>query len=440
MLKAVYILILFFCTQLYVVGQENDADALLNKALEIAEEQPEEAIELTEKAFDAARKSQDTFGMILAKSVMGDIGMQIQDYETAYINFSDALEFLEKSDTVDLYNRSSILNNLAIIKSIYGDHSGSADLYELSHKAAIEYVEKYPEIAEEYGDLRLLVDLPYDRSTELKKDGRYFEAGEILVELWEKSEFRKDTVLLAKVVNELGLIRMENKEYSKAQEFFAVAAFGEGVDLSIKATALHNLASSYMLQQDFLKAEQYFAQALELERDMSDEYSQFITMLDQGELAFINNDVSKAITTWESALKVYDDIESYPDLFIVYDWLQKAYLSRDIEKAALYGGLYTSNIKDWMNIQSSQKNNTPTLQAFNSRIDGIMADRQLKAERLAMLKRYWPFGVVALLLIMLLVYSVQVSFNKRRVRILEESLKVDRASVASEILNKIRRD
>lgn len=440
MLKAVYILVFIFCTQLFVVGQENEPNALLNQALDIMEDQPEEAIKLTERAFDLARKSGNDYTMILAKSVMGDIGMEESDYETAYINFSDALEYLEKSDTIDLYNRSTILNKLAVIKSIYGDHEGSADLYKLSFEAAEEYVQRYPDMAEEYGDLSLLVDIPYDWSTELKEDGRYLEAGEILVELWEESEFKKDTVLLARVVNELGLISKENKEYNKAQEFFAIAAFGKGVDGAIKATALHNLANTYLEQEDLLKAEKYFAQALAMKEEYSNEYSQFITMLDQGELHYVKGDVSKAITKWESALTRYAKIESYPDLFVVYDWLQKAYLKTDLEKASLYGDLYSGHIKDWMNIQSSQKNNTPTLQAFNSRIDGILAGRQLKAERLALLKRYWPFGVVALLLMMLLVYSVQVSFNKRRERILEESLKVDRASVASEILNKIRRD
>lgn len=440
MLKAVYILVFIFCTQLFVVGQGNGPNALLNQALEIIEDQPEEAIKLTEQAFDLARKSGNEYAMILAKSVMGDIGMEEASYETAYINFSDALEFLEKSDTVDLYNRSIILNKLAVIKSIYGDHGGSADLYKLSFEAAKEYVEKYPEMAEEYGDLSLLVDIPYDWSTELKEDGRYFAAGEILLELWEESEFKKDTILLARVVNELGLISKENKEYNKAQEFFSIPAFGEGVDGAIKATALHNLANTYLEQEDLSKAEKYFEQALTLKEEFSSEYSQFITMLDQGELHYVMGDMSKAISKWETALSRYEKVESYPDLFIVYDWLQKAYLKTDLEKASLYGNLYSGHIEDWMNIQSSQKNNTPTLQALNSRIDSILAGRELKAERLAMLKRYWPFGVVALLLIMLLVYSVQVSFNKRRERILEESLKLDRASVASEILNKIRRD
>ncbi|OEK06317.1 tetratricopeptide repeat protein [Roseivirga misakiensis] len=440
MLKVVYTLIFIFCTQLFVVGQENSADDLLNDALGIMSEDPEEAIDLTMRAFKLAGKNGDSYGMISAKSVMGDISMQEGDFEAAYINFSDALEYLEKSDTVDVYNRMLILSNLAEIKSVYGDHGGAADLYGLSNKAAMEYVQNYSDIAEEYDELNVSVEILYNQAQELKLDGRYLEAGDILLKLWEDSEFEKDTILLAKVVNELGMIRKENKQYNDALEFFAISAFGDGVEEYIQAIAMHNLAETYMEQGDFVKAEKYYGEALEKKMIHSSESSQFRTLLGQGELFFKKGDVNLAIEKWETALTTYDKVESYPDLFVVYDWLQKAYLKTDLQKASVYGDLYSGHIKEWMKIQSSQRNNAPTLQAFNTKIDTILADRQLKAERLALLKRYWPFGVVALLLILLLVYTVQVSFNRRRERLLEESLKLDRASVADEILNRIRRD
>ena len=440
MLKTVYILILIFCTQLFVVGQDLSIDELLFEAEEIVTDNPEKSIKLTNSAFSLAQEAGDMYRMVSAKTVMGYISMMTNDYAVAYVNYNDALKFLERADTIDLFKKVAILNNMAIIKSSYDDHDGAVLLYELAHKTAIQYVDENRELAEEYGDLQLLVDLPYDMATELKHEGKYLEAGDILVELWEDSEFKNDTILLAKVVNQLGQIKVLNGEYSKALEFFATAAFNEGIEPSIRAIAMHNLASTYKDQEDYEKADKYYTEAIELKLEYSNEKSQFITMLEQGELAFAKGDFGAATERWETALSTFDGIKNDPDLFVIHDWLQKAYLKTDLEKASLYGNLYSTNIKDWMTVRSSQKDNAPTLQALNTRVDGIMADRQLKAERLAMLKRYWPFGIVALLLIMLLVYSVQVSFNKRRERILEESLKVDRASVASEILNKIRRD
>ncbi len=440
MRKALYILLFFVYTQLLAVGQSKDIYALLDKAEEIVETAPLESIKLADEAFNIARRNADMYGMVSAKAVFGYIGMMTNDYESSFVNYSDALEYLEKSDTVDLYKKTAILNSLAIIKSSYDDHSGAAYLYEMAFETATEYVRRHRDIAEEYGDLSLLVDLPYDLSTELKKDGKYLEAGEILVDLWEKSEFKNDTILLAKVVIELGLISQENNELAKAAEFFSLAAFNENVDPVLRSVAKHNLADVYVAQQDYVKAEQYFSEALLLKKEFSSQRSQYITMLDLGELEFINGDISSAITVWEAAIGTYDGIKNDPDLFIVYDWLQKAYRTTDLNKSIEYSDLYAANFKNWMTVQSTQQDSSPTLQAFNTRIDTILASRALKAERLALLKQYWPLGVVALLTIMLFVYVVQLGFNKRRERVLQESLKVDRASVADEILNRIRRD
>lgn len=439
MLRAAYILIIFCCTQIFAVGQDSDIKELLNQALEISDDSPKKSIDLTKQAFNLARKQGNTYRMVSAKNVMGYISMTNYDYEAAYLNYTDALAFLERSDTVDLYNQVSILNNLAIIRSIYADHNGSAIYYEQAHEIAKIYIDEYRSIAEAEGELSLLIDLPYEMAVQLKSNGEYMRAGEVLVDLWEKSEFQKDTIMLAKVVNQLGLIKMVNKEYTKAQDFFSMAAFNEDVEPTIRAMAMHNLAETYLEQDDYRKAKAYLDIAFELKQEHADEYSQFITMMSQGQLALKVGDTEGAVLKWETALSTYDRITSDPELFVIYDLLQKAYLGLDIDKAGVYGALYTENIGNWMAGQKNQTEN-PTLQAFNTRIDTIMADRALKAERLDLLRQYWPLGVVALLMVMLFVYVVQLNFNKRRERILEQNLKVDRASVADEILNKIRRD
>jgi len=440
MKKGFYILFFLIGIQLFAVGQESTVNDLLDRAEEIVEETPLKSIELTEEAFDLAEKMKNMYLMVSAKATMGYIGMMTNDYEASYINYTDALEYLVKSDTVDLYLKITILNNLAMIKASYGDHAGASNMYDLANQTTLQYVEEYREEAEEYGDLQLLIDMPYNMAIELRKDGQYEAAGDILLDLWEQSEFKKDTILLAQVLNELGQIKYKNGEFNSAIEFFATAAFNENVNPEYRAIALHNLANSYMEQKDLVKADKYYTQALELKLEHSSERSQFITMLDQGELYFEKGDNDEAIIKWETAVNTFDGINNDPDMFIVYDWLQKAYRSTDLNKSIEYSDLYAANFKNWMTVQSSQQDSAPTLQAFNTRIDTILADRALKAERLALLRQYWPLGVVALLLIMLFVYVVQLSYNKRREKVLEASLKADRATVADEILNRIRRD
>ena len=124
---------------------------------------------------------------------------------------------------------------------------------------------------------------------------------------------------------------------------------------------------------------------------------------------------------------------------MIYDWLQKAYLHVDIDKAASYGDLYTANIQDWMGIQRNQKDN-PTLQAFNTRIDQVLSKRRENAEQLALIKEFWPLGLAIILLFTFLLYHLQLFLTKQRRLLAEKRVKELRAVKAQEILDKIRRD
>jgi hypothetical protein len=162
-------------------------------------------------------------------------------------------------------------------------------------------------------------------------------------------------------------------------------------------------------------------------------------MLDLGELEFKKGNTDKAISHWETALDTYSSFTTEPELFIIYDWLQKAYLRIDINQSSEFGALYTSNIQNWMSVQKNQSEN-PELQAFNTKIDEFMRTREVKAERLALIKQFWPAGLVFALLITILIYQIQTFMGKTRVRLQEQKVKELRTVKAQQILDKIRRD
>ncbi|MFT7270134.1 MAG: tetratricopeptide (TPR) repeat protein [Roseivirga sp.] len=439
MIKNSIIAVFLFLSQLTLLGQ-TDFDQLIIRAYdELDNQNPDEAISLLEQAYDFAKSRKNMYRMVMAKSAMGSVGVQVGDYKSSYVNFSDALEYLQKCDTVDLYNKTVILENLAFIKSRYTDYEMSAVFYKEAYETAKKYVKSFRILAEENGDLSYLVDLPYSMAIQMKKSGDYETAGEVLLDMWEKSEYQGDTVALARALNELGLIKLENKEFVNAQEFFSFVAFNKNVNPDTRAIALQNLAVTYAKLENIETAEKWFNEALALKIEHSSPRSQFITRLDLGELKYKNGDTDKAINQWETALSTYDRLETEPDLFIVYDWLQKAYLRVDVDKASQYGSLYTSNVQNWMSIQNNQTNN-PTLQAFNTRIDDFMRTREVKAERLALIKQFWPAGIVFALLITLLIYQVQALISKTREKLLEQKVKNLRTVKAQQILDKIRRD
>ncbi|WP_421976925.1 tetratricopeptide repeat protein [Roseivirga seohaensis] len=435
-----FIFVLLLTFTLGLRGQVSEFDNLVNSAYSaLDDDKPTIAVDFTKEAFSLAFKRGDTYRMVVAKSTMGYIGMAVRDYESAYINYSDALSYLQKSDTVDLFNKMAILQSLALIKSKYSDYKMAAAFYKEAYETARVYVRRYPELAKQNGDLSFLVDLPYFMAMQMKNSGDYTGAGDILLNLWEESEFKGDTVSLARALNQLGIIKLANKDYLEAQNFFSYVAFNNGIEPDTRAIALQNLGASYLRLGNLEKAEKWYSEALALKIEHSSARSQFVTLLDYGELEYKKGNSTAAIEKWELALKTFDKIEAEPDLFMIYDWLQKAYLQIDITKAARYGDLYTSNIRNWMDIQRNQKDN-PSLQAFNTRIDQVLSSRREKAEQLALIKEYWPLGLGVVLLLTFLLYHFQLFLTKQRRILIEKRVREVRAAKAQEILDKIRRD
>ncbi|MGW8122337.1 tetratricopeptide repeat protein [Roseivirga echinicomitans] len=415
-------------------------NGLIGKAfVAISENEPTKAIGFTKEAFALASKRRDTYRMVIAKNTMGYIGMQVRDYESAYINYSDALVYLQKSDTVDLYNKVAILRNLAVIKSRYSDYKTAIAFYKEAYETAKTYIKKYPDLAKDNGDLALLIDLPYFLAMQMKNNGDYKGAGDVLLDLWEKSEYKGDTVSLARALNQLGIIKLSNGDYLEAQSFFSHVAFNKSIAPDTRAMAFQNLGVSYMELGNFEKAEKWFSEALVLKLEHSSARSQFVTLLDFGELEYKKGNTLGAIEKWELALQTFDKVEAEPDLFMVYDWLQKAYLHVSVDKALYYGNLYTSNIQNWMSIQRNQKDN-PSLQAFNTRIDQVLTSRRDKAEQMALIKEYWPLGLAIVILLTFLMYHLQLFLTKQKRFLAEKQVRAVRATKAQEILDKIRRD
>lgn len=418
--------VFLFLFQLTLVGQ-TEYDRLISSAYEqLDNKNPEQAIALLGKAYDYAKARKDTYNMVIAKSAMGYVGVEVGDFESSFINFSDALEYLQKCDTVDLHNKTIILENLAFIKSRYSDSQMSALFYKEAHETAKKYIKRHREIAEKNGDLSYLIDLPYHMAMQMKNSGDYEGAGKILLEMWEESEYRRDTVSLARALNELGLIKNRNGEYLKAQEFFSLVAFNKNIAPETRGIALQNLAVTYSKLNNLEIAEKWFKEALALKMEHSTPRSQFITMLDLGELEFKKGNTDAAINQWETALSTFDKIDAEPDLFIIYDWLQKAYLRLDIDKSLNYGNLYTANIQDWMLVQRNQNDN-PSLQAFNTKIDNFMRAREERAERIALIQQFWPAGLLFAVIITLLIYQIQMLLGKTRLKVQAEKVREVRA-------------
>ena len=249
--------------------------------------------------------------------------------------------------------------------------------------------------------LNWLVEIPYYIAIEYQAKGAHQTAGNILFELWETAENKEDVFAYSQVLNELGIIKMNNGEYSAAQEYFGIVISSGDVDDWDKANAYHNLAATYVSQGEYAKAENYFMIGLEMTKGLNDPESLFISYQDIGELEYKRGESKKAIEYWQKALDVYSDIETDPDLYSVYNWLQLAYMDIDIAKAKEYNLKHTQLNDFYVKNQTVQRElEAQNRQELNTWIDQERQQRVDAEQRQMFLKEFWPvFLGVALLLI-----------------------------------------
>ena len=395
----------------------------MNHAADVVYENPDFAIRLSNEAVDIARINDDVCATSMALSGFGYISYEVGDFRASLLNYMKALDVLRKADTTDLSNEVIILNELSRIQSEFNNHNESIRYGEQAWDLAKEYVRNNPIHARETAQAYWLVDIPYYLAIEYSAKGAHQTAGKILLELWEEAEDKNDIVAYSQVLNELGIIKMNNGEYSAAQEFLGLVVSIPEVDLWDRSIAYHNLAGTYMEQGDLDKAESYFLIALDLKLELEDPESVFITYLDLGELEFKRNNGLKAIEYWEAALKAHENVDTNPELYSVYNWLQLAYMDVDIEKAKIFNQKYTDLNNFYVKNQTVQRElEAQNRQELNTWIDQQRQDRVDAEQRQQFLQQFWPVILgVALLVIFSLILGVRYYWAMRTNRVLKQA-------------------
>lgn len=393
----------------YAQNSRKDFNEKFNAAIELVHDRPEEAIDLGMDAYNMARDSQDFWAMAIARAGIGFMSYEVGDYKASYQNYVDALESLEKADTVDLSNEVIILNELSLIQSDFNNHDESIHYGKRALKVAKEYVKKYPDHAEKHDQTRWLVDIPYYMAIEYQAKGAHQTAGKLLVDLWEEAEDKEDIVTYAQVLNELGIAKMNNGEYKDAQEYFGLVVSGQGVYEEDKSVAYHNLAGTYLGQGNYEKANSYFLIALDMKKELEDDYGQFVTLQDLGELEYRRGQKSMAIEYWETGLSVYDKLQGDPELYSVYNWLQLAYMDIDIEKAKEFNKTYAQHNSFYVQNQAFQREEeAQNREELIRYIDEQRQNRVDAEQRNRFIQQFWPvFLGVALLVIFSMIMGVR---------------------------------
>jgi len=381
----------------------------LDRANSIFVDNPKLAIDLAMEARDIAEEYDDLWGVAIGLSSLGYFSYEVEDFRASFLNYLKALEVLKAADTVDLSNQIVILNELSRIQSEFNNHDEAIKYGKEAWDLAKKHIRKNRQYAQQNDQLHWLVEIPYYMAIEYQAKGAHQTAGKILFELWETAENKDDVYAYSQVLNELGIVKMKNGEYSAAQEYFGIVASSNEVDNWDKANAYHNLATTYLNQGEFEKAENYFLIGLNLTTDLDDPESLFISYQDIGELEYKRGDLAKAIEYWELALNTFEEIETNPDLYSIYNWLQRAYMDIDIEKAKDYNLKYTQLNDFYVKNQTIQRElEAQNRQDLSNWIDQEKNNRVRAEQRQQFIKQFWPvFLGVGLLFIFSLIIGVR---------------------------------
>lgn len=402
-------LFMMLFSSVYAQGVREEFLAKLNSAYDLLYTDPHKAIDVGMEAYHFAEDNKDQWGMAIGHSGMAFISYEVGDYDAAYKNNIAALRALKAADTTDLYNETLILNYLAVIHSDFNNHDESIRYAKKALRVGKEYLRKHREHAEKKGALGILVDISYNMAVEYQAKGAHQSAGKLLVRLWEDAEDKNDIVTYAEILNELGIIKTKNGEFSEAQEYFGLVVSGTDVYQEDKIVAYHNLADTYMEQGNLEKAESYFLISLDLSRELEDYHSQFLTYQDLGELEFSRGNVGRAVNHWETALSLYDDIQNDPTLYSIYNWLQLAYMDIDVEKAKKFNLKYTELNNFYVKNQAFQREQEAENRSIlNNIIDEERQERVDAEQRTRFIQQFWPvFLGVALLIIFSAIMGVR---------------------------------
>lgn len=402
----------------------------MDKTLNILKENPDEAIKSGIRTYQIAKENEDRWAMAVGKSLMGYISYRVKDYETAFINYTDALNSLQQLDSVDLDNEISVLRHLATISSKFNNHDQSI----LYRKEALDrvktYSREYPELAIEKGINKQLRDIPYFLAVEYEKKGAHQTAGKILMDLWERAENQNDIVTHARVLNRLGLIKKANGEYNEALEYFGLVASEPTVSEKKKAIAYQNLGETYLKQGELERAERYLLLALNAKEQLNNPRSTFIAYLYLGELEYQKNEMGKAINLWEQGLNVFDKVEGEPELYNVYNKLQLAYMDIDIAKAKSLNQEFNKLNDFYVRNQTFQRGEESSRrEALSALIDQEKQRRLDAQQRQEFIRTFWPvFLGVGLLVLFSVILGIRYYVALRANRALSQTqLKLERA-------------
>ena len=387
-------IIIFLCLIVFhTYGFQGDraVDLLHKKALNVFKTSLDSFYIYSDKAYAKAKKINYKEGMALNQSIRGWVHRNMGKHDLAMENYMKALSLYEENESDDYYNISSVLDNIAIIYSDFKLYEQAISHYD----SALVILDKYMTLQYDPSLAHKKKDLLYFKASALVKTGDDTKVQQglgILQGIYDRS----DTLYGARILNKVGVVLTELKEYAQARAQFDVLFSHPGLTPRYQGMAYHNIGSTYLEEGDADMAEEYFLKALTIKKQTGNKRSLFITMSDLGEAYIKQGRYKEAVNILETALDTYDQVTRKPEYYIAYDLLATAYTRIDLSQYDKYNSLFLAADEAYIKQQQKLRDDARQKKILMT-IDGFMEGLRQKEKIRQLEKTYWVWGLVLLL-------------------------------------------
>lgn len=366
--------------------------------------------DLLEKSLDSASSLTD-----LALQASIELGYEWGEGNSLFLKGYIARERNELSQSIVYY-----LKAINVLDGLDDEKAVSARIKLLTNCGAIlEDHKKFDEAIDYYGQAielagqnnlgkRLLVAY-YNRASAYFEQGNYQQAGNDASIALEFSKSQSDEFRTLYCFNLLGLIYMNVDQFSLAREYFKKIIDYPFVNVETPSVymgrAYHNLANSYVREQNNNLAEQYYLLAIEQKQIARDSEDLFISYMDLAELYEKSGSLSDSKDYAVLAYQLYEDIPLNSDYYKIFDILRKiSFRARDYELANNYAVTYQLENEKFL---QEQRKVLEFKEQFT--IDLVIAgfQQEVASNQKISYLNHWIFGLLVISVLVLLAIKLR---------------------------------
>ena len=298
---------------------------------------------LSKELLVQAEKKDDSYGIVKANLYLGFILSEQKDYAKSVLYCLEGIRQAEERDYEGIHkDKLWLRKNIAITFRKFEANS-------LATKYNLEAIE----IAISNDITKQIISLKLNQALVYQSNDQYAEAIQFLTDILplieEDNFFRR-----SEIVNQIGLIYLESKDFDKAEEYFEKVLKIPSENPLYKAKSLHNLGEIHYELGDVEKSIDYLRQAITLMSSESqvNNYGIFLSYRNIGRYLSEVGQEDEALEFLKKAEEIASYAEHDPSSFKIYRTFSNIYYSKGLnELGEKYINTYVSKTEDFLETQ-----------------------------------------------------------------------------------------